>query len=152
MERRLDYPAVASEGYRAIIGLERYGGTVDIDPKLKELIKIRASQINGCAYCLDMHTKDAIAIGEDPMRIFTLSAWRETPFFTESERAALALTEAVTLLSEHGVPDDVYAEVRKHFDEKQTVDLVILIGTINLWNRLAVSMRAVPGAYKSTKG
>ncbi|HUC93484.1 MAG TPA: carboxymuconolactone decarboxylase family protein [Paenibacillus sp.] len=120
------------------------------DKKLVALIQIRASQINGCAYCLDMHTKDARAIGETEQRIYCLNAWREAPFYSEPERAALELTEAMTLISAKGVPDELYQRVRQHFDEKQCIDLVILIIAINGWNRLAISMNNVPGNYKPT--
>jgi AhpD family alkylhydroperoxidase len=112
---------------------------------------MRASQINGCAYCLDMHSIDARAAGESEQRLYTLDAWRETPFFTERERAALAWTEALTLISQTHAPDDVYDEVKKQFSEKEIVELTFVIGTINLWNRLAISLRAVPGRYKPAK-
>jgi AhpD family alkylhydroperoxidase len=115
---------------------------------LLELIKLRASQINGCAYCLDMHTKDARAMGETEQRLFTLSAWRETPFFTERERAALALTEAVTLVSIDHVPDDVYAQAHAQFNDDELMNLVMAIATINTWNRLAITFRAEPGHYQ----
>jgi AhpD family alkylhydroperoxidase len=112
---------------------------------------MRASQINGCAYCLDMHSLDARAIGETEQRLYTLEAWRETPFFTDRERAALAWTEALTLISQTHAADDVYDELKKHFNEKEIVDLTLVVGAINLWNRLAISLRAVPGHYKPAK-
>lgn len=128
-------------------GLERYVHNCVLEQSLLELVKFRASQINGCAYCIDMHTKDARAHGETEQRLYALSAWRETPFFTERERAALAWTEAVTLVSATGVPDDVYEEARRHFDDGELVDLTFAIVAINGWNRLAVSFRKVPGTY-----
>jgi AhpD family alkylhydroperoxidase len=131
--------------------LEKYVRTCGIEPKLLELIKIRASQINGCAYCLDMHTKDARAQGETEQRIYALNAWRETPFFTEKERAALAWTESVTQVSMSQVPDEVYEIVRQHFDEKEIVNITTAIVAINGWNRFAVSFRSVPGAYQPEK-
>ena len=122
----------------------------DVDPTIGELIKIRASQINHCAFCLDMHTKDARAEGETEQRIYALSAWRETPFFTDRERAALAWTEAVTRVSE-GVPDPVFDKASGQFTEKELVDLTWAIAAINAWNRIAISFRAVPGNYQSPK-
>jgi len=112
---------------------------------------MRASQVNGCAYCLDMHSIDARTEGETEQRLYTLDAWRETPFFTERERAALAWTEAVTLIAQTHAPQEVYEELKKYFTEKEIVDLTFVVGTINLWNRLAISMRAVPGHYKPAK-
>ncbi|WP_105972767.1 carboxymuconolactone decarboxylase family protein [Streptomyces geranii] len=119
-----------------------------LEPELLELIRIRASQINGCAFCLDMHTKDARAQGETEQRIYALSAWRETPFFTERERAALAFTEAVTLVHDGHVPDDVYADTAAVFDEAQVAALIWVITVINAYNRTAIATRMVPGAYK----
>ncbi len=150
MEARLDFSKAAPDGYKAMSGLEVYARR-SIEPVLLELIKIRASQINGCAFCLDMHTKDARANGETEQRIYTLNAWRETPFFTDRERAALALTEAITLISENHVPDAVYEEAKKHFNEKELVDLVLAIVTINGWNRLAITFHSVPGTYQPAK-
>lgn len=117
-----------------------------IEPKTQELIKIRASQINNCAFCLDMHVREALEIGEDARRLYTISAWRDTPFFTGAERAALELTEVVTRISEGGVPDDVYARVREHYSEAQYLDLLLLISVINVWNRLSVSLHTMPPA------
>ena len=119
MEQRINYMKTNREVVKLMMGLEEYKKTTEIDSTLIELLKIRASQINGCAYCLDMHTKDARAMGETEQRIYCLSAWRETPFYSDSERAALELTEAVTAISANGVPDDLYEKVRLHFDEKQ---------------------------------
>ena len=124
-------------------------GRSGLETSLLELVKIRASQINACAYCIDMHTKDARAAGETEQRIYALSAWRETPFFTDRERAALAWTESVTLLSETHVPDDVYEEVRAVFEEEELVALTFAVIVINGWNRLAVPFRSPVGSYKA---
>src|SRR5690348_12093446 len=129
-------------------GLERRVKTESgLEPALVELVKLRASQINGCGYCLDMHSKDARAAGETEQRIYVLSAWREAPFYTPRERAALAWAEAVTLISE-GVTDELYESVREHFTEKELVDLTLAIVTINGWNRLAISLGADVGSYQ----
>ena len=119
-----------------------------VEPELLELIRIRASQINGCAFCLDMHTKDARAAGETEQRVYALNAWRETPFFTERERAALALTEAVTLVHDGHVPETVYAEAAEVFDETQIAVLIWAATVINAYNRIAIATRMVPGAYQ----
>lgn len=119
-----------------------------VEPEILELIRIRASQINGCAYCLDMHTKDARAKGETEQRIYALNAWEETPFFSDRERAALALAEAVTLLHEGHVPDAVYAAAAEVFDEQQIAALVWAATVINAYNRIAIATRMVPGAYQ----
>jgi AhpD family alkylhydroperoxidase len=119
-----------------------------MDPKLFELVKIRASQLNGCAYCLDMHTKDARLAGETEQRLYALSAWHETPFFTPRERAALEYTEAVTRVGDTHVPDDLYARVSKLFDEDEMVALTFAVVVINAWNRLAISFRVPPGSYQ----
>jgi len=129
-------------------GLEAYIRNSGLEPSLLELIKLRASQINGCAYCIDMHTKDARAGGETEQRLYGLTAWRETPFYSERERAALKWTEALTLISETHAPDEVYEEARKHFSEVEMVNLTMAIVTINSWNRLAIGFRAVPGTYE----
>jgi AhpD family alkylhydroperoxidase len=121
-----------------------------VEPELLELVRIRASQINGCAFCLDMHTKDARAAGETEQRVYALSAWRETPFFTGRERAALALTEAVTLVHDGQVPDAVYAEAAEEFDEAQIAALIWAATVINAYNRIAIATRMVPGGYQST--
>jgi len=127
-----------------MFALERYVRECGLELPLIELVKIRVSQINGCAYCLDMHTKDARAEGETEQRIYTLPAWRETPFFTEREQAALAWAEAVTLVSESHVPDDVYEQARVHFSDEELVNLTMVVVAINGWNRLSISFRAVP--------
>ncbi|HKX31747.1 MAG TPA: carboxymuconolactone decarboxylase family protein [Blastocatellia bacterium] len=148
MEPRLNYAKVAPGALRAMYGLQKYIDDCGLEHSLQELIKTRASQLNGCAYCIDMHTKDARANGETEQRLYGLSAWRETPFYTERERAALAWTEAVTLVGEGHVPDEVFAEVRPHFSDDELVNLTLAIVTINGWNRLAISFRAVPGSYQ----
>ncbi len=148
MESRIEYPELAPQGYHAMIGLQNYVRSSGIEPSLLELIKLRSSQINGCAFCIDMHSKDARALGETEQRLYALDAWRETPFFSERERAALEWTEAVTRVSETHVPDDVFELARKHFSEKELVDLTYAIVAINGWNRLAVSFRTVPGSYQ----
>ena len=147
MEPRIKYTQVAPEGYQAMRALDGYARSSGLEPALLELVKLRASQINGCAYCIDMHTKDARARGETEQRLYALSAWRETPFYTERERAALAWTEAVTLVAETHVPDSVFALTREQFAEKELVDLTLAIVAINGWNRLAISFRTVPGSY-----
>jgi AhpD family alkylhydroperoxidase len=147
VEQRLDYPKLAPEAARAMYGLGSYLAGCGLEPGLLELVKIRASQINGCAFCIDMHTKDARAAGEPEQRIYALNAWRETPFFSDRERAALAWTEAVTCIG-GGVPDDLYAEVRQQFSEKELVDLTWAVAAINAWNRIAISFRSVPGSYQ----
>jgi AhpD family alkylhydroperoxidase len=151
MQPRIDYLKFASEPLKAMYSLENYLASCGLEHKLLHLLKLRASQINGCAYCIDMHSKDARALGETEQRLYALDAWRETPFYTDQERAALAWVEAVTLVSESHVPDDVFEALRKHFGEKDIVDLTLLATTINMWNRLAISMRAVPGHYQPAK-
>ena len=148
MQPRLGVQNVAPEAYRALAGLERYIRNSGLESSLLELVKMRASQINGCAYCLDMHSKDARAHGETEQRLYALNAWRETPFYTDRERAALAWTEALTLISETHAPDDVYEEARRHFSELELVNLTMAIVTINSWNRIAIGFRSVPGGYE----
>jgi AhpD family alkylhydroperoxidase len=132
----------------AMRGLEAYVRQCGLEPSLLELVKTRASQLNGCAYCIDMHTKDARARGETEQRLYALAAWRETPFFTERERAALAWTEVVTLVAEGPIDDEDYEDVREQFDEKALVDLTLAIVAINGWNRLSVAFATVPGSYR----
>lgn len=148
MEQRLDYGKVSPDAMKAMNALERAVKVSGIEPSLLELVKLRASQINGCAYCVDMHTKDARAKGETEQRLYALSVWEKTPFYTERERAALLWTENLTLLSETHVPNDVYAAVTPHFTEKELVDLTLAIVLINGWNRFAVSFRDIPGTYE----
>lgn len=145
---RMDFFTTDPAVYKAMLGLER-ASAKDVDPLLAELVRIRASQINGCAFCLDMHAKDARAAGESEQRLHLLAAWREAPsFYSDRERAALALTEAVTLVSQTHVPDDVYAQAAEHFTEPELARLIGLIVTINAWNRISVTTRAVPGSYE----
>ncbi len=146
--QRIDYASVAPGAYEAVQGLEKYLTREHFDRTLLHLVKYRASLLNGCAHCLEMHAKDAIAEGEDPVRIYTLAAWEETPLFTPKERAALRWTEAVTRIHEGHVPDEVYEEVRKHFSEKELVDLTMAIIAINSWNRLAIPFRSPVGHYQ----
>lgn len=148
MERQLDYQKVLPEGMRAINALDRYSANSGLEPSLLELIKLRASQLNGCAYCIDMHSKDARTRGETEQRLYSLSAWRETSYYTERERAALALTEAVTLIADRRVPDEVYEQVRQQFSDQELVKLMIGIVIINTWNRLAITFGDVPGSYQ----
>lgn len=148
MQPRMNYAEAAPDALAAMMQLEAFVRRCGLEKSLVELVKIRASQINGCAYCIDMHTKDARAAGETEQRIYGLTAWWETPFYSERERAALEWTEAVTLVSEDHVPDEVFERVRSQFDEKELVNLTMAIVTINGWNRLAVSFRAVPGSYQ----
>lgn len=149
---RMNYQAAAPEAVKAMIGLETYLARQSrsedgVDKPLMELVKIRVSQINHCAFCIDMHAKDARAQGETEQRIYALSAWRETPFFTDRERAALAWAEANTLLP-HGVSQQLFEEVREHFSEAQLANLTLAIATINAWNRFGVSFAPVPGSYQ----
>ena len=150
---RLDFDAFAAGFSRAMAHLDQAAtkelDKAEIDPRLRELIRIRASQLNGCAYCIDMHTKDARAIGETEQRIYGLAAWAETPYFTARERAALAFTEAVTLLAKTHVPDQAYRDVAAEFSQQEIAALVSLIVTINAWNAIGVSTRAwTPGSYE----
>ena len=147
MKPRIEYGRVAPEGMKAMRGLESYVRQCGLEDSLLELVKLRASQINGCAYCIDMHTKDARAQGEKEQRLYALAAWEETPFFTEREHAALTWAEAVTKIGEGHVPDAVYEHVCRYLSEKELVDLTLAIVAINGWNRLAISFRTVPGTY-----
>jgi AhpD family alkylhydroperoxidase len=148
MEPRIEYAKVAPGTVQAMQALEGYVRQSGLESALLELVRVRASQINGCAFCIDMHTKDARAVGESEQRLYALDAWRETPFFSERERAALEWTEAVTRVSEGHVPDEVYERAREQFTEKELVDLTMAVVTINGWNRLAISTRALPGSYQ----
>jgi len=151
MKARMDYIKASPGAYKAMSGLEAYMAESGLEPLLIELVKMRASQINGCAYCIDMHSLDARAQGETEQRLYALSAWSETPFFSERERAALLWTEKLTLISLDHVPDEVYEQVQPHFTDKELADLTLLVATINAWNRFAISFRSVPGQYKSRK-
>jgi AhpD family alkylhydroperoxidase len=144
---RIDYPRVAPGAVHAMYALQHYIHDCGLEPSLLELVKLRSSQLNGCAYCLDMHSKDARAEGETEQRIYVLSAWREAPFYTPRERAALAWTEATTLIP-GGVSDEIYEMVREHFNEKELVDLTMAIVTINGWNRLSIALGADVGSYQ----
>jgi|SRR6185312_2512945 len=149
MQPRLNAQKVSPPAYQAMLGLEGYiRKSSNIELSLLELVKMRASQINGCAFCLDMHSKDARAAGETEQRLYALNAWRETPFFSDRERAALAWAEAVTLVSVDHVPDAIYEDVREQFTEEELVNLTLALVTINGWNRLAIAFRAVPGEYQ----
>src|SRR5438034_930097 len=151
MEPRIDYMRVARGVYEAMLGLEKYLHQSGLEESLVHLVKLRASQINGCAYCIDMHWKDLRSIGEQEQRLYGLDAWEESPYYTNRERAALRWTEAVTLLSKGHVPDEVYEAVKPHFSQKELVDLTLAIATINAWNRLAISARSTPGEYQPSK-
>jgi AhpD family alkylhydroperoxidase len=149
MQARLDPQHVSPGAFHAMAGLESYvRQSSKLEPSLLELVKMRASQINGCAYCIDMHSKDARFHGETEQRLYALAAWRETPFFTGRERAALAWTEAVTLIAVGHVPDAVYQEAKQFFSDEELVNLTLAIVAINGWNRLAIAFRAVPGEYQ----
>jgi AhpD family alkylhydroperoxidase len=147
-EQRIKYSQVAPEGVEILRRLEAYIKSIDLEPELVELVKLRASQINGCAYCIDMHTKDARSHGESEQRLYGLSAWRETPFYSERERAALAWAEAVTKISDGPMPDEIYNQAKELFTEKELVDLTLAVIAINSWNRLAISFRTPPGSYQ----
>jgi len=149
---RIDYGKAYPEAVRAMLGLEKAVHASALEPPLLELVKMRASQLNGCAYCLDMHSKDARARGETEQRLHVLAAWREAPFYDDRERAALAWCEALTLLPETGAPDDVYAELERVFDEAEIVALTLAIVAINGWNRFAVGLRSPVGDYVSPHG
>jgi len=149
MEARLYDAKAAPGGIRALYGLEAYLAGCGLEPSLRELVKLWASQINGCAYCIDMHTKDARAQGETEQRLYLLDAWREAPFYSDRERAALAWTEAVTLITDGHAPDGVFEQARKHFTDQKLVNLILAIAAINAWNRLSIGFRAVPGAYQA---
>lgn len=148
MEPRINFTKVDPKSYQAMAGVESYVRQSGLEQPLLELIRMRASQINGCAYCLDMHSKDARAAGETEQRLYELNAWEEAPFYSERERAALAWTESLTLVSETHVPDGVFERVKKQFSEAEIVALSMAIVSINAWNRLAIAMRAVPGSYQ----
>ncbi len=148
MTQRLNYTQASPGGFKALIGLQQQVENSGLEHSLMELVKMRASQINGCAYCLDMHSKDARAAGETEQRLYLLNAWREAPFYSERERAALAWTEALTLIANGGVSDELYAEARKQFSEKELVDLSYAVIAINAWNRLAIPFRSEPGHYQ----
>jgi AhpD family alkylhydroperoxidase len=151
MEPRIDYLRVAPGAFEAMLGLSKYLRTSGLEESLVNLICLRASQINGCAYCLDMHWKDLKAAGEQDQRLYGLDSWEESPYYSDRERAALAWTEAVTRLHEGHVPDEVYEQVRHQFTEKELADLTLAVSAINSWNRLNIAGRTVPGSYKPAK-
>jgi AhpD family alkylhydroperoxidase len=148
MTQRIDIRQAAPDALRAQLALEGWVRRSGLEPSLLELVKLRASYLNGCAYCVDMHTKDARLAGEAEQRLYAVPVWRETPFFTPRERAALAWTDAVTRLGSGGVPDDVYEEARDHFDEEELAKLTMAVVVINGWNRLAIAFRTPPGSYE----
>jgi len=147
----MTYATAAPDGFKALADLQRYVESSGLEHALLELVKMRASQINGCAYCLDMHSKDARAAGETEQRLYVLSAWRETHFYTDRERAALAWTEALTQISGGDVSDELYKQARQQFSEKELTDLSLAIVAINSWNRLAIAFRSTVGTYQPQK-
>jgi AhpD family alkylhydroperoxidase len=148
MKARLDFRKASPQGEKAMVGLHAFVRNCGLEYGLLELVKLRVSQINGCAHCMDMHTKELRADGESEQRLYLLSAWRESPFYSARERAALVWTEAVTLVAQSGVPDEVYAEARKHFSEQELADLTYALVAINGANRLNVAFRTVPGSHE----
>ena len=149
MQQRINMGAVAPGAYKAMLDLEKYLNGCGLEQKLLHLVKLRASQVNGCAYCIDMHWKDARAVGETEQRLYGLDAWEESPYYTERERAAFLWTESVTRLGEGHVPDSAYQAVKPHFSDKELADLTLAVASINAWNRIAISLRATPGGYLS---
>lgn len=143
MIQRMNFAETAPDGYAAVLGLEKYNRRA-VDPIVYELVKLRASILNGCSFCVDMHSHEAMEAGETTQRLFGVGAWREAPFYTDRERAALALTDAVTRLGEHGVPDDVWAQVEAEWKPKEIADLLLAIATINVWNRLMIPTQTPP--------
>jgi AhpD family alkylhydroperoxidase len=151
MQPRIDYTKLAPGGYKAMLGLELYLNHSSLEKKLLHMIKLRVSQINGCAFCLDMHWKDLQAAGESEQRMYSLDAWRETDYYSDRERAALAWAEAVTKVTEGHVPDEVFEATRQHFSEQEMADLTFAVVAINGWNRLSIAFRVVPGTYQVPK-
>ena len=151
MEPRIDYLKSGRGVVEAMLGVEKYIRQSGLEESLLNLIRMRASQINGCAYCLDMHWKDARALGETEQRLYGLDAWEESPYYTDRERAAFAWTEALTNVREGHVSDEVYERVLGHFTEKELADLSLAITSINSWNRLNIAVRTVPGTYQPPK-
>lgn len=148
MKPRLSYGSTAPGIYDAMDSLDQYLASCGLEDSLLHLVRLRASQVNGCAYCIDMHWKDLRAAGESEQRLYSLHAWRESPFYTDRERAALAWTEAVTFISDGHAPDTVYQDARAHFSEKELADLTCAVATINAWNRLSIAGRLVPDTYQ----
>lgn len=151
MKPRLNYAKVAPGVYEAMDALDQYLAHCSLDEPLLHLVRLRASQINGCAYCLDMHWKDLRAIGDTEQRLYSLDAWRECPYYTARERAALAWTEAVALIASGHAPDAIYQEARAHLSERELSDLTLAVATINAWNRLSIGARLAPGAYQPAR-
>jgi AhpD family alkylhydroperoxidase len=151
MKLRFNYAKTAPGVYDAMDALDRYLGDCGLEASLLHLVRLRASQINGCAYCLDMHWKDLRVLGEGEQRLYSLDAWRESPYYTERERAALAWAEAVTLIAGDRVPDPVYQAVQPHFSSKELSDLTLAVATINAWNRLSIAARLTPGTYQASE-
>jgi AhpD family alkylhydroperoxidase len=152
MKTRINLPQASPGAFKALLGVERYLGESGLEVSLLDLVKLRASLMNGCAYCIDMHWKDARARGESEQRLYGLGAWRESPYYSERERAALAWTEAVTNVVEGHVGDEAYATAAAQFDEKQLVDLTLAITAINSWNRLSIAFRSPAGTYQPRSG
>jgi AhpD family alkylhydroperoxidase len=148
---RFNYVRAAPGGYKAMLALEAFLHASGLEPTLIHLIKLRVSQLNGCAYCIDMHWKDLRAIGETEQRLYSLDAWHECPFYSDRERAALLWAEAVTNLSAGHVPDDIYQQVSRQFDEQGLSNLTFVVATINAWNRLSIAARTPPGSYQPAK-
>ena len=151
MQPRIKVASANQGAYKAMLGLETYLGQCGLDKKLLDLIRLRVSQINGCAYCLDMHWKDLRAAGETEQRLYGLGAWRESPYYTDRERAALAWAEAVTLVTEGRVPDEVFEEAHRHFNDEELANLTLAVVAINGWNRLNIAFRTVPGTYQPAR-
>ncbi|MDJ0616442.1 MAG: carboxymuconolactone decarboxylase family protein [Calothrix sp. MO_192.B10] len=147
MTERIEFGKVEPAAYKAMLGLEQYLHQSGLDKKLLFLIKVRASQINKCAFCIDMHTQEARKAGETEQRLYALSAWQETSFFTTQERVALALTEAVTLITENAIKDELYNQVSRYFYSNEIVQILMAISTINAWNRIAITTRMIPGSH-----
>jgi AhpD family alkylhydroperoxidase len=148
IKSRINYAKAAPGVFDAMYALEQYLATCSLEQPLLHLVKLRASQINGCAYCLDMHWKDLRALGETEQRLYSLDAWRECPYYSDRERAALEWTEAVTLVNQTQVPDTVYDAVRPRFNDRELADLTLAVATINAWNRISIAGRIVPGTYQ----
>ena len=148
MTARIDYFRVSPKAVQPMLQLQKYVNDSGLEHSLLSLVKMRASQINGCAYCIDMHSKDARAEGETEQRLYALNAWRETAFYSERERAALEWTEALTLVHDNHVPDDIFEAAREHFSEQELVDLTLAVVAINAWNRISIAFRAEAGSYR----
>jgi AhpD family alkylhydroperoxidase len=148
MKARFNYGKTAPGVYDAMDALDQYLGACGLDEHLLHLVRLRASQINGCAYCIDMHWKDLRMIGEGEQRLYSLDAWRESPYYSDRERAALAWAESVTVITNGHVPNELYEEVRQHLSERELSDLTLAVAAINAWNRLSIAARLVPGSYQ----